>query len=83
MKEKTADEMFEKLGYKKYYEIKEAEVDEVKISYKKILYNGITIFIDFCGDGTVGIKNNSDGMYYFNVQELQAINKRVEELGWI
>lgn len=80
---KTGDEMFEELGYEKYYEIKEAEVDEVKIGYKKVLYNGITILIDFCGDGTVGIKNNSDGIYYFNTQELQAINKKCEELKWI
>lgn len=79
----NADELFEELGYEKYFEIEKAELDEVKVGYKKILYNGIVIKIDFCGDGTFGILNSGNGTYYVSMQELQAINKKYEELGWI
>ena len=79
---KSADEMFKELGYEKYFEIEKAEVDEVKVGYKKKLINGIVIHLDFCGDGTFGIINNIDGIYYISLKELQAINKKVEELGW-
>lgn len=79
---KTADSMFEELGYKKYFEIEKAEVDEVKVGYNKKLINGITIHIDFYGDGSVGIINNSDGIYYISIKEIQAINEKCKELKW-
>lgn len=78
-----ADSMFEELGYKKYFEIEKAEVDEVKVGYNKKLINGITIHIDFCGDGSVGIINNSDGIYYISIKEIKAINEKCREMNWI
>ena len=66
MKEKTADEMFEELGYEKTehknciryrnedYEIIFWRINEFKVE----VYNSITM------------------------QELQAINEKVKELGW-
>lgn len=75
MKENTADEMFEELGFKK-------SITEYKnIEYCKEEYK-IIMFLT---------KNEAVSIsYYFNVselnitmQELQAINKKCEELGWV
>lgn len=79
MKQKTADEMFEKLGYKKY-------TSDDCIMYMKDLFM-ITIIID---NKTV-VTEYKQGDYNFpsirpfevSMQELQAINKKAEELGWI
>ena len=72
MKEKTADEMFEELGYEKVRD------DERFITYRKSDY----IVID---KETKDFIKNFDFAYWkaINMQELQAINKKVEELGWI
>lgn len=72
---KTADEMFEELGYK------------IVESNKYIRYQKMNnYYIDF------DLKNRSTRVssftrphryaIYFNMQELQAINKKVQELGW-
>jgi hypothetical protein len=76
MKEKTADEMFEKLGYEKIIE------SNVRIDYEKegqffdkeIVFGLIDKIV--CVELGTGESGN------INVQELQAINKKVEELGW-
>ena len=67
-----ADEMFEKLGYKKNEVIWK---EDNKIHY--IFYNSYDTEIEFVVDGKV--LNISNIIY---VEELQAINKKVEELGW-
>lgn len=76
--EKTADEMFEELGYKVF------EETEYFIEYKKQL-GDCSKFIRFdLSDKTftsfyyVVIDKQS----YLSMQELQAINKKVQELGW-
>ena len=74
-KEKTADELFKELGYEKIRNNKDFEV------YKKNDYN----IIDFERDDKRVYKSarydtTSDGI---TMKELQAINKKVEELGWI
>ena len=74
-KEKTADELFEELGYKKIRNNKDFEV------YRKNDYN----IIDFERDDKRFYKSarydtTSDGI---TMQELQAINKKCQELGWI
>ena len=91
-KEKSADEMLEELGYK----ISE-EVDEEKdkygcgIQFKKKTnitakyiefyhyHKQICIFEEqFIRDEIVRHKSN-----YLDMQELKAINKKCEDLGWI
>lgn len=75
MKEKTADEMFEELGYKKVRD------DERFIKYRK-QHDNDYIVID---KETKDFIKNFDFTYWkaVNMQELQAINKKVEELGWM
>lgn len=76
-KEKTADEMFEKLGYKKkdldfvfsrFWE--EWENEEFA---KTFSFNTEYQIIDITDENEYGI----------TIQELQAINKKCEEMGWI
>ena len=78
MKEKTADEMFENLGYEK----------DIGVSYGLIRYNKEDkqyirfIIEEKCVEANTVRKNRID-VLNLNMQELQAINKKVEELGWI
>ena len=70
MKEKSADEMLEELGYKKNFE------DKYRANYEN---NGFETIINFDKEyKDVRVYNNG-----FDMQELQAINKKVEELGWL
>lgn len=69
--EKTADEMFEELGYTKkqtkdYIEYSSAFYDK-KITFN---YNGKNIVID-------------DKEFWLDMEELKAIYKKCEELKWI
>ena len=76
--EKTADEMFKELGYtiqKKgngamiYYEYYNKKTEDI---------------MQFWYDKTVSKYNEkTEETDYISMQELQAINKKVEELGWI
>ncbi len=73
---KTADEMFEELGYEK----------DINVSYGLIRYNkDDKQFIRFiieekCIEANTISENRID-ILSLNMQELQAINKKVEELG--
>ncbi len=70
MKEKTSDEMFEELGYKKNFE------DKYRANYEN---NGFETIINFDKEyKDVRVYNNG-----FDMQELQAINKKCQELGWL
>ena len=75
MQEKTADEMFKKLGYKKQYE------NENIYYYMDVdLKDNYIVF-------ETGYKSFTKISCYHDagditMQELQAINKKVEELGW-
>ena len=64
MKEKTADEMFEEIGYKEtfnnYYEHDFGTSIRFEDKYKEINVSG-----------------------HIGIEELQAINKKCQELGWI
>ena len=74
-KEKTADEMFEELGY----EVSNSEfVEELNTTTNTIVDNGY-IKIIFYNNKTMSIDAND----ILNMQELQAINKKVLELGWL
>ena len=75
-----ADQLFQKLGYTK------DQITDGFINYskKELKYNSSTkkyeICIYFnCYDKYLGIKNKQ----FFSLEELQAINKKCEELGWL
>ena len=83
----TADEMFEKLGYEKDLHIDKKE--QVWGEYwtqnkycKRISFDyidkEICVSTNYMLDKTLEYEP-----LYFNMQELQAINKKVEELGWL
>lgn len=76
-----ADKMFEGLGYKK-------EQDSDYILFEKELLNKeLKIIVFNLNKALIDIRTEDD--YYYqtittviNMQELKAINKKVEELGW-
>lgn len=71
----TADEMFKKLGY----EISNSEfVEKLNTTTNTVIDNGY-IKIIFYNNETMSI----DADDILNMQELQAINKKCQELGWI
>ena len=71
----TADRMFEKLGYKLEHFHYSCDNSDIYTYHEKNRNN----FLRF---------NTADKTFFslfdktYNVQELQAINKKVEELGW-
>nr|DAP59146.1 MAG TPA: hypothetical protein [Caudoviricetes sp.] len=75
----SADEMFKELGYKKY-------TSDDCITYMKDLF-----MITFIIDNKTFITEYKQGDYNFPeirpfeipIKELQAINKKCQELGWI
>lgn len=75
--EETADEMFKKLGYEKIGET-ENEITYVNEYDVNIIFN--LLGESFC-------KTSEDEQHYYtddiDMQELKAINKKCEELGWI
>lgn len=77
IKEKTADEMFEELGYEKIVE------SNIKILYEK---EGLywDKYISFTSDDKeVTAEMSSGDSETINMQELKAIYKKCEELKWI
>lgn len=71
---KTADEMFENLGYEK----KKIHLD-VLFYKSKTDYAEITFDLR---DRTITVSNDDNEAIYFDMKELQAINEKVKELGW-
>lgn len=81
IKEKTADEIFEELGYEKIKELKRKNGEIWGIEY---IHNreDFSITFDLIGK-EVCISNDDGDAMYSTMQELQAINKKCKELGWI
>lgn len=75
-REKIADEMFEELGYIKIDEF-DKDYNKDFIRYQK---NNNCILFKLENNKVCKLGNNRN---YFNMQELQAINKKVEELEWL
>ena len=86
-KEKTADELFKELGYKKkeqkneygthiWYYQKNGANEEFGIEFAKSKFEKKGEIYCVC-------YSERDEAIYINMQELQAINKKVQELGWI
>lgn len=67
----NADEMFEKLGTNKIDNIDFCVYEGKNVKSNRILFNKVRKSIIF------------EGFNAFGMQELQAINKKCEELGWI
>ena len=87
MKEKTADEMFEELGYVKeeqkneyatyiWYYQKNGANEEFGIEFAKSKFEEEGEIYCVC-------YSEREEAIYINMQELQAINKKCQELGWI
>lgn len=76
-REKIADEMFEKLGYEILFKDKNIIQYELEGKY-------MDNEIRFDLKGKTVLKEYSTGeSQEISIQELQAINKKCEELGWI
>ncbi len=75
-----ADKMFEELGY-----IKIKQLNDLRIVYRDKKHNkNIAFFVN----RRIRKENSNNfgvsGMYeWFTMQELQAINEKVKELGWL
>lgn len=77
----NADEMFEKIGYKKIAETGYGEETPYRIKYKK---DDDNVYIFYKRYKTYSKTGEYDGMCgNVTMQELQAINKKCEELGWL
>lgn len=74
---KTADEMFEELGYEKKY------LNNIQWYIKKLFKNNYTQITFDVIDKTVAASNNKNEAINLDIKELQAINKKCQELGWI
>ena len=73
-----ADKMFEKLKYRK------EEGDDCWLYFIKKYYNSTTKIISFeLNEEYIFVSDNNDECMPISIQELQAINKKCEELGWI
>ena len=76
--EKSADEMFEELGYEKVEDIR-GSIGFVYFKREKhFIYNEYPKIIFHNKIKKLTIQND-----YLTMQELQAINKKCKELGWI
>ena len=73
----TAKEMFEKLGYKRVY-------SQDKVAYFNGNDNVRIRFYELHNDygKSIQIEDDCHMSTFIGMQELQAINKQVEELGW-
>ena len=86
MKEKTADEMFKDLGYLKldgienfYTKVSVAGRKQKDISFDDVAKDFITIYLTKYNE----CLNLGTNQIVLSIKELQAINKKCEELGWI
>jgi len=71
----SAKEMFEELGYKYDTYVKNI------IFSKDFEYATVELYFDIETKNLI-IQSNKDIAFEFSINELKAINKQVEELGW-
>lgn len=77
MSNKTADEMFEELRYKKIHN------NDCWLDYKREWCGRIKIISFEINERYIFIQNENATSMPMSLKELQAINKRVKELGWL
>lgn len=81
----SAKEMFEKLGYEMLGSFNPKE-NYIIVSWSKEIYDCITTIYFYADKNLRIVMENEKGCIYppvFTLDELQAINKQVEELGWL
>lgn len=79
-----ADEMFEKLGYTKFYDRENACVFNNTKTDQEITFDKIYKCIELSKDTGERIYNNTIyDIVSIEPKELQAINEKCKELGWI
>lgn len=71
----TAKEMFEELGYE--YDTYAKDI----IFSKDFEYATVELYFDIETKNLI-IQSNKDIAFDFDIKELKAINKQIEELGW-
>lgn len=81
MKEKTADEMFKELGYEFFFE--DCNVLEYAKEYQSLYNYRKFIRFSFADRSFTFFYYGCERRFYATMQELQAINKKCQELGWI
>lgn len=84
MEKETADEMFEELGYTKFYDKENACVFNNTKTNKEISFDKTYKCIELSKDTGESIYNNTIyDIFIMEINELQAINKKCQELEWI
>lgn len=84
IKEKTADEMVEELGYTKFYDRENACIFNNTKNKQRITFDKKYKCIELSKDTGESIYNNTIyDIFIMEIDELQAINKKCKELGWI
>lgn len=76
----SADEMFEELEYKI---LRNKEGERFHLEYAKNNKDGDAVAIQFWNDKTISKVDSYNIDDYITMQELQAINEKCKELGWI
>lgn len=75
---KSAKEMFEKLGYEQH-----KSRYEITYNMANLKYIDDYRYIAFDKESkTIEVDDSSTEPFYLQIEELKAINKQVEELGW-
>lgn len=79
--------MFEELGYEKQCDKDDSERFITFIKYLNLSNRRVAISFD-CWQESISATYFDDDYeyeepYYFNMQELQAINEKCKELGWL
>ena len=77
-KEKTADELFKELGYEKNEDIRTDLGCVYHIRVKHYVYIEFPKIIFHNKSKSISIQKD-----YISIKELQAINKKCQELGWL
>lgn len=72
----SAKEMFEKLGYGDYF-----KCENFRITYQNFEKECKMIEFDYKNKQLI-LADDSKEIFELSLEELQAINKQIEELGW-
>lgn len=80
MKEKTADEMFLELEYEKNVDTPTNFIYQSKKNNKEIRFYKIYKCVEI---SLIEFEDYEGNSIFFTMQELQAINKKCQEFGWL
>ena len=80
MKEKTADEMFLELEYEKNVDTPTNFIYQSKKNNKEIRFYKTDKCVEI---SLIEFEDYEGNSIFFTMQELQAINKKCQEFGWL